>query len=41
MGRDGLIKGVLKQRKRVYTRTEEGEQNIKVISRANEEMQKF
>lgn len=39
--RDGLIKGVQNQRKRLYTLTEKEEQNIKVITKANEEIQKF
>jgi DNA-binding PadR family transcriptional regulator len=39
--RDGLIKGVQNQRKRLYALTEKGEQNIKVITKANEEIQKF
>jgi DNA-binding PadR family transcriptional regulator len=39
--REGLIKGVWNQRKRVYELTEKGEQNIKVIRKANEEIQNF
>ena len=39
--RDGLIKGVWNQRKRVYQLTENGEQNIKVITKANQEVQNF
>ncbi len=39
--RDGLIRGVWNQRKRVYTLTEKGDQNIKVITKANDEIQKF
>jgi len=39
--RDGLIKGIWNQRKRVYALTEQGEQNIKVITKANEEIQNF
>jgi len=39
--RDGLIKGVWNQRKRVYILTEKGEQNTKVITNANEEIQSF
>jgi DNA-binding PadR family transcriptional regulator len=39
--RDGLIKGVQNQRRRVYTLTEKGEQNTKVITKANEEIQSF
>jgi len=41
MERDGLIKGVWNQRKRVYILTEKGEQNTKVITKANEEIQSF
>ena len=39
--RNDLIKGVQNQRKRVYKLTEKGEQNIKVITKANEEIQSF
>ena len=39
--RDGWIKGVWNQRKRVYMLTEKAEQNIKVITKANEEIQNF
>jgi len=39
--RDGLIKGVQNQRKRLYKLTEKGEQNIKITTKANEEIQKF
>jgi len=39
--RDSLIKGVWNQRKRFYTLTEKGEQNIKVITKANGEIQSF
>jgi len=39
--RDGLIKGVWNQIKRVYELTEKGTQNIKVINKANEEIQNF
>ena len=39
--RDGLIKGAWNQRKRVYELTEKGEQNIKVITKANDEIQNF
>jgi DNA-binding PadR family transcriptional regulator len=39
--RNGLIKGVWNQRKRVYVLTEKGEQNTKVITNANEEIQNF
>ena len=39
--RNGLIKGVQNQRKRLYTLTEKGKQNTKVITKANEEIQSF
>ena len=39
--REGLIKGVWNKRKRVYSLTEKGEQNINIINRANEEIQHF
>ena len=39
--RDGLIEGVWNKRKRVYTLTEKGEQNIKLIKEANDEIQNF
>jgi len=39
--RDGLIKGIENRGKRVYVLTERGEQDIKVIARANEEIQNF
>lgn len=39
MERDGLIKGAQNSRKRVYKLTEKGEQNIKVITKANGEIQ--
>lgn len=39
--RDGLIKGVQNQRKRIYTLTEKGEQNIRVVTKANQELQSF
>jgi len=39
--RDGLIKGIWNQRKRVNTLTEKGEQNIKTITKANQEIQNF
>jgi len=41
MERNGLIKGVWNQRKRVYILAEKGEQNIKVLTKANEEIQSF
>ena len=39
--RDGLVKGVWNQRKRVYELTEKGEQNMQVITKANQEIQNF
>ena len=39
--RNGLIKGVQNQRKRVYALTEKGKQNTKVITKANKEIQSF
>ena len=39
--REGLIKGVWNDRKRVYELSEKGEQNIKVITKANVEVQNF
>ena len=39
--RDGWIKGVWNSRKRVYELTEKGERDIKVIAKANEEVQNF
>lgn len=39
--REGLIKGIWHQRKRVYQLTAEGEQNIKVIKKANDQIQDF
>lgn len=39
--REGLIEGVPNQRKRVYTLTEKGKQNMKVIKKANNEIQGF
>ena len=39
--RDGLIKGAWNQRKRVYELTEKGEKNIKLITKANNEIQNF
>ncbi len=39
--RDGLIQGVWNQRKRVYALTEKGEQDMKVITKANQEIQNF
>jgi len=39
--RDGWIRGVWNQRKRVYALTEKGEQSIKLITDANKEIQNF
>ena len=39
--RDGLIEGVWNQRKRVYELAEKGEQDIKTITKANQEVQNF
>ena len=39
--RDGLVKGVWNDRKRVYELSEKGEKNIEVITKANEEVQNF
>ena len=39
--REGLIKGVWNHRKRVYELSEKGEQNIEVITKANEETKNF
>ncbi len=39
--RDGLIKGVNNHRKRVYELTENGKQNINVITNVNEEVKQF
>jgi len=39
--RNGLIKGVQNRRKRVYTLTEKGKQNIEILTKANEEIQSF
>jgi len=41
MERNGLIKGRWNQRKRVYVLTEKGEQNIKAITKTNDEIQSF
>ncbi len=41
MEREGLIKGIQNQRKRVYKLTEKGEQNAKVVTKANKEIQSF
>lgn len=39
--RDGFIRGTWNQRKRVYTLSEKGEENIRVITKANDEIQIF
>jgi len=39
--RDGLIRGIWNQRKRVYELTEKGTQNMRIITKANEEIQTF
>jgi DNA-binding PadR family transcriptional regulator len=39
MERDGLIKGIHEQRKRVYELTEKGEKAIQVLGQANGEIQ--
>ena len=39
--REGLITGVWNNRKRVYELSERGEQNIKVITNANDAVQNF
>ena len=39
--RDGLIKGVWDDRKRVYELSEKGEQNMEIITKANGEIQNF
>jgi len=39
--REGLIKGIMQSRKRVYVLTEKAEQDIKIIVKANEEIQSF
>jgi len=39
--RDGFIKGVVAERKRVYALTDKGEQNIKIITKAYKELQDF
>jgi len=39
--REGLIQGVQNSRKRVYALTDKGEQNIKVITKTNGEIQRF
>jgi DNA-binding PadR family transcriptional regulator len=39
--RDGFIKGIENERKRIYTLTEQGEQSIEVITEANKDIQDF
>lgn len=39
--RNGLIKGVWNQKKRIYELTEKGEADIEAITKANAEIQKF
>lgn len=39
--RAGLIEGAWNQRKRVYRLTEKGEKNIKLITKANNQLQYF
>lgn len=39
--REGVIKGVQNQRKRVYELTEKGERDIEVITKANGQIQSF
>jgi DNA-binding PadR family transcriptional regulator len=39
--REGLIKGVTNQRTRTYELTEKGERDMKLITKANEEIQNF
>ena len=39
--RDGLIKGMWNQRKRVYTLTKRGEQTVKAIQNANDKVHFF
>jgi DNA-binding PadR family transcriptional regulator len=39
--RDGMIEGEWLKRKRVYTLTEKGEQDIRLIMKANQEIQSF
>ena len=41
MEREGLIKGVLDQRTRIYELTEKGKRDIETITKANEEIQNF
>lgn len=39
--REGLIKGVMNQRTRIYELTDKGERDMKLITKANEEIQNF
>jgi DNA-binding PadR family transcriptional regulator len=39
--RDGWIRGVWNDRKRVYELAEKGERDMKVIAKVNEEVQNF
>jgi len=39
--REGMIKGIWNRRKRVYTLTKNGEQDITTITKANKEIQGF
>ena len=39
--REGVIKGVQNQRKRVYELTEKGERDIEIITKANGQIQSF
>ena len=39
--REGLIKGVMNQRTRIYELTDKGERDMKLITKANEEIQSF
>ncbi len=37
--RDGLVSADMKQRKRVYTLTEKGEETLQIVEQANDEIQ--
>ncbi len=39
--REGLIRGNINQRTRIYELTEKGERDMKLITKANEEIQNF
>ncbi|MFQ6068368.1 MAG: PadR family transcriptional regulator [Candidatus Bathyarchaeia archaeon] len=39
--RNGLIRGTWNQRKRVYTLTEKGKQDMQIVTKANKEIQSF